>query len=80
MNTLHVRQVPDDVYKALKARAKERDTSISSETIRLLRRALAVDRAGVRELLDEIEAARPKLTGHRTLSVADIVRRDRDTR
>jgi plasmid stability protein len=80
MNTLHVRQVPDDVYEALKARAKERDTSISSETIRLLRRALAIDRAGVRELLDEIEAARPRLASRGALSVAGIVRRDRDTR
>lgn len=80
MNTLHVRQVPDDLYEALKQRARERDTSISSETIRLLRRALAIDRAGVRELLDEIESARPALAHGKAVSAVQLIRRDRDTR
>jgi len=71
--------VPDDLYAALVQRAKERDTSISAEAIRLLRRALAFDRTGVSELLDEIESARPKLKG-RPPSAAALVRRDRDAR
>jgi plasmid stability protein len=79
MSTLHVRQVPDDVYEALKKRALERETSISTETVRLLRRALAIDQSGVRELLDDIEAARPS-AGRRTTSAAKRIRRDRDSR
>lgn len=80
MSTLHVRQVPDDVYEALKERARARETSISSETIRLLRCALALDRPGVRELLDEIESDRPNLVGRGAISAAEIIRRDRDGR
>lgn len=80
MNTLHVRQVPDDLYEALKQWSRERDTSISSETIRLLRLALAIDRAGVRELLDEIESARPAPAYGKSVSAARLIRRDRETR
>jgi plasmid stability protein len=79
MSTLHVRHVPDDVYEALKKRAAEHETSISTETIRLLRRALAIDQSGVRELLDDIEAARPSI-GPRKSSAAKLIRADRDGR
>lgn len=74
-----MRQVPDDVYEALKQRAAERETSISAEVIRLLRRALAVDRSGVRELLDEVEAGRPK-AGRSAGMAARLIRSDRDRR
>jgi plasmid stability protein len=79
VSTLHVRKIPDDVYDALKQRAAENESSISAEVIRLLRRALAVDRSGVRELLDEIEAKRPK-AGHRAGVAAKLIRSDRDRR
>jgi plasmid stability protein len=78
MSTLHVRNVPDDIYEALRARADEHDSSISSETVRLLRRALRTDRAGLQALLDEIEQDRPRAS--RKVSAAALVRRDRASR
>ena len=80
MNTLHVRQVPADVYDALKQRAREHETSISSETIRLLRCGLALDSAGLRDLLDEVEVARPRPRAGRALTAAALIRRDRESR
>lgn len=61
MATLHVRRVPEDVYQALAQRADERDSSITAETIRLLRRALALERPGQAELLDAIRSERRAL-------------------
>jgi plasmid stability protein len=79
VSTLHVRQVPEDVYDALKQRAAENESSISAEVIHLLRRALAVDRTGVRELLDEVEAKRPK-AGRKVGMAAKLIRGDRERR
>lgn len=79
MSTLHVRNVPDDLYEALRRRAVERRSSVAAETIRLLGRALRVDRPGVRELLEEIERTRP-VARKRTPSAADLIRADRDRR
>jgi plasmid stability protein len=78
MSTLHVRNVPDDVYEALRQRAVEHESSISSEAVRLLRRALRTDRVGLQDLLEEVEQARPR--ARRKVSAAAVVRRDRDTR
>jgi plasmid stability protein len=78
MNTLHVRNVPSEVYEALRERAAERDSSISAETVRLLKRALRTDRLGLRQLFDSIEAVRPSVK--RAPSVAELIREDRDTR
>ena len=79
MHTLHVRNVPDSVYSLLRDRARERDSSISKETIRLLARALRTDRAGVVELLEEIESDRP-VARLRAPSAASLIRQDRDRR
>ena len=79
VSTLHVRNVPEPIYKALRQRARERGSSVSAETIRLLGRALRVDRPGLRELLDEIERARP-VARKGSPAAADLVREDRDRR
>ena len=79
MGTLHVRNVPTEIYDALRERAAERNTSISFETIRLLKRALRTDRPGLRSLLDKIEAARPSVSVG-SPSAAELIREDRDTR
>ena len=79
VSTLHVRNVPEPIHRALRKRARERGSSVSAETIRLLGRALRVDRPGIRELLDEIERARP-VARKGTLAAADLVREDRDGR
>jgi plasmid stability protein len=76
MAVLHVRGVPDDLYRALARRARERDTSITAEAIRLLRRALAIERPGQAKLIDAIRAERePIRTGSR--SASDLLREDR---
>jgi plasmid stability protein len=79
MRTLHVRNVSPDLYAALRKRASERKTSITKETVRLLERALRMDRPGVRELLDEIDAHRP-VARRGTPSAAALIREDRDRR
>lgn len=79
MATLHVRNVPDRTYDALRQRAAEHRTSISAEAIRLIERALRTDRALVNELLAEIEATRPTARPDAP-SAAELIRRDRDER
>lgn len=79
MAILHVRNVPEDTYEALRKLATERKTSIASEVIRLLRRALRTDAAGIRALLDDIERQRP-VARRGAPSAARLIRRDRDGR
>lgn len=79
MATLHVRNVPDSTYEALRERATERRTSISAEAIRLIERALSTDRARVNELLAQIEATRVEAR-RGAPSAAELIRQDRDGR
>jgi hypothetical protein len=79
MHTLHVRNVPDDLYSSLRENARERKSSISKETIRLLAHAVRIDRAGVVQLLDEIDAGRP-VARRGTPSAARLIREERDRR
>ena len=79
MATLHVRNVPDGTYEALRERATERRTSISAEAIRLIERALGTDRARVNELLAQIEATRVEAR-RGAPSAAELIRQDRDGR
>lgn len=79
MATLHVRNVPDRTYEALRERARERRTSISAEAIRLIERALRTDHARVNELLAEIEATRVTARPDAP-TAAELIRQDRDER
>jgi plasmid stability protein len=79
MPTLHVRNVPAPLYKALKAAAAENDSSISAEVLRLLTQALRTDRASVRKLLAEVDRDHPKLRAGAP-SAAALIRADRDRR
>jgi plasmid stability protein len=79
MPTLHVRRVPDDTYEALRRLAEDRKSTIGAEAIRLLRRALRTDRAGIRALLDEIEARRP-VARRGAPPAAELIRRERNAR
>lgn len=79
MPTLHVRNVPDVLYEALRKRAEEQGTSIGAEAIAALQRAMRTDLAGVREVLADYEPRRP--TARRgTPPAAELVREDRDRR
>ena len=77
MPSLQVRNIPDDLYEALRATAAREGRSLSAQTVSILRRALAnslVDRAGVAQRV----AARRKSAGVMTRSAEELVREDRD--
>jgi len=79
MPTLHVRELPEETYEALRRLAAERGSSMNAEAIRLLRRALRTDTATIRALLDQIESRRP-VPQRRAPAPATLIRRDRDGR
>lgn len=79
MATLHVRNVPEGTYEALRKLAAERRSSIGAEALRLLDRALRTDVAEVRAVLDEIEAHRP-VVRRGAPTPAQLIRRDRARR
>lgn len=81
MATLHARNVPDEVYERLRARARRRGRSINVEAIELLSRALSDEpvRTPIRETLAQAEGFR---RGHRRTAgapdVVEMIRADRD--
>lgn len=68
--------MPEDLYRALSDRARERDTSVTAETIRLLRRALSLDRPGQAAILEAIRQDRRRLLAGAP-SAAQLIRQDR---
>ena len=58
MATLHVRNVPDEIYERLRERAEASNRSLSAEVVVLLRGALDDRRPSQREVLDEIRRRR----------------------
>ncbi|MEX2457874.1 MAG: Arc family DNA-binding protein [Actinomycetota bacterium] len=77
MKNLHVRNVPDDVYDALRKAADTEGRSLSSEVVAILKRSLGglrVDRAAVLAEIDELE----RRVGRMPWSGAELVREDRD--
>lgn len=58
MSTLHVRNVPDDLYAAIRRRAAAQRRSVGSEVISLLRQALAQTERSQAEILAEIQRRR----------------------
>ena len=78
--TLHVRNVPEDVYEALRKRAEREGRSISATTIEILRRSLpaAFDPEA---LLTDIEADIERWSWPEDgPTPEEIIRRDRDSR
>lgn len=82
MATLHVRNVPDDLYERLRREARASRSSIGAETVSLLRRALP----GRRQLsLGELRTrARETRRLHRAApgspSAVELIREDRERR
>jgi len=77
MTSLQVRNIPEDLYEALRAAADEEGRSLSAQTVAILKRSLAdslVDRAGVARRV----AARRRSAGEMTRSPAEQIREDRD--
>ena len=54
--TLHVRNVPEEVYEGLRARARARGSSMNAETIEILRDALRWRRRTWDELMADLDA------------------------
>jgi plasmid stability protein len=58
MATLHVRNVPDEIYQRLREKAEASNRSLSAEVVVLLRGALDDRKPSQREVLDEIRRRR----------------------
>jgi plasmid stability protein len=82
MATLYVENVPDDLYKALKKRAKTNRTSIAAEVTGILKRAVPTDAElkRRREIFDRMAAlrARPPLSPGPFPSVEEMIREERE--
>ena len=77
MPSLQVRNIPDDLYAALRIAAVREGRSLSAQTVAILKKSLAdslVDRAAVARRVK----ARGRSAGVMTRSAADLVREDRD--
>ena len=58
MPTLHVRNVPDDLYEQIRQQSQLSDRSISAQVITLLRRAVVNEGDSQKELLEKIRRRR----------------------
>jgi plasmid stability protein len=79
--TLHIRNIPDEVYEALRRRATERGTSMVTEAIGILDEALHSKRRSRDEVMASIEA-NAKMIGFGSDWPApeDLIREERDSR
>lgn len=82
MATLYVENVPDDVYKALKKRAKANRKSVAAEVISLLRENIPTEAElkRRREFYDRLAElrAKPPLTPGPFPSAEEMIREDRE--
>lgn len=82
MATLYVENVPDDLYEALRKRAKDSNTSIAAEVIALLKQNIPTeaDLKKRRELYDRLAElrARPPLAPGPFPPVEEMIREDRE--
>lgn len=78
--TLYIRNVPQDVYDALRQQAKERGSSISSEALEILEEALRWKRRSWDEVMASIEANAKEIGfGPDWPAPEDVIREDRDS-
>jgi plasmid stability protein len=82
MATLYVENVPDDVYRALRKRARKNGGSIASEVIALLKQFVPTEAElkRRREFYDRMLELRskPPLTPGPFSSAEEMIREDRD--
>jgi plasmid stability protein len=78
--TLHVRNVPEDVYEGLRERARERGSSMNAETIEILRDALRWRRRSWDELMTDLDQLAKEINfGPDWPTPEDVIRADRDS-
>ena len=82
MATLYVENVPDDVYRALRKRARKSGTSIAAEVIALLKQFVPTEAElkRRREFYDRLAEmrSRPPLTPGPFPSAEEMIREDRE--
>jgi len=82
MATLYVENVPDDLYKALRKRAKANNKSMAAEVIELLRHNVPTEAElrRRREFYDRLAELRsqPTLTSGPFPSAEEMIREDRE--
>ncbi len=71
MPALTIKNIPDDVYNALKDKAKQQHRSINSEVIMCLKRSLLPKRISPEERLSTIRAIRSQVKSG-TITAEDI--------
>jgi len=82
MATLYVENVPDDVYKALRKRARANNSSMAAEVIELLKQFVPTEAElkRRREFYDRLAElrAKPPLTPGPFPSAEEMIREDRE--
>jgi plasmid stability protein len=78
--TLYIRNVPKEVYDALREQAKERGTSINNEVIGILEDGLRWKRRSWDEVMASLDANARKIGfGPDWPAPEDVIREDRDS-
>ena len=78
--TLHIRNVPKDVYEALRERARERGTSMNTEVIVILDEAFRYKRRSFEEVMASLEELSKEINfGPDWPAPEDVIRADRDS-
>jgi plasmid stability protein len=77
--TLHVRNVPDELYRKLQTHAEVEHRSLSAEVIDLLESGVAARDRGAKtmEILERLRVTRESLPAVPVGYAADLVREDR---
>lgn len=78
MNTLHVRSVPDDLYKRIQLMASVKNRSLSAQVITLLSQAIDAEERRMKQakVLDSIQRRRFKAPKNAPASL-ELLREDR---
>jgi plasmid stability protein len=78
--TLHIRNVPGDVYEGLRERARERGTSMNTEVIGILDEALRLKRPSWDEVMASLDKLAKEINfGPDWPAPEDVIRADRDS-
>ena len=79
MNTLHIRNVPDDLYQGIQLIANVKNRSLSAQVITLLSQALELEERYMKQakVLNSIQRRRFKVPKN-TPSSLDLLREDRE--
>ena len=72
---IQLRNVPEDMHRELKARAAKRGMTLSEYATRELQKVLEIPNR--QEIIERVAALTPAVT---TLSAAEVIREERDSR